>query len=91
MVDDIVMNESEVVLAIQTAIFGLIVIARFYLTSHLACKRVYGFMWSFFAGVLYCSLMVYVGLYVLAVMEIVIMGLDSRGIIKNYRRRHLNE
>ena len=82
---------SDAVIAIQTIIFGIVVVARLYMTSALARKRTYGFGWSLCAGLLYGSLMFYMELYILAAMEVVIMSLDSRGVIHNYRRNKKEE
>jgi hypothetical protein len=77
--------ENELVMAVQVFVFGLVVLARVHLTSHLARKRVWGFGYSMCAGFLFCSLMVWKELYVLAAMDIIVLGLDARGLRNNLR------
>jgi hypothetical protein len=78
------MNE-ELKVAVQILIFGLVVVARLHMTSHLARKRVWGFGMNLIAGVGYVCLMAYSGLFILAAMDIVIMCLDARGVRNNLR------
>lgn len=81
---DVLMNE-EFKIAIQILIFGLVVVARLHMTSHLARKRVWGFSMNVVAGICYCAVMVWSGLYILAAMDLVIMCLDARGVRNNLR------
>ena len=76
---------EEIKIAIQILIFGLVVVARLHMTSHLARKRVWGFSMNCFAGLCYCGVMIYSGLYILAAMDLVIMCLDARGVKNNLR------
>ena len=78
------MNE-EIKIAVQVLIFGLVVVARLHMTSHLARKRVWGFSMNVVAGVCYCGVMIWSGLYILAAMDLVIMCLDARGVKNNLR------
>jgi hypothetical protein len=76
---------EEIKIAIQILIFGLVVVARLHMTSHLARKRVWGFSMNCVAGLCYCAVMIYSGLYILAAMDLVIMCLDARGVKNNLR------
>ena len=76
---------EDLKIAIQILIFGLVVVARLHMTSHLARKRVWGFGMNVIAGVCYCGLMIWSGLYILAAMDLVIMALDARGVKNNLR------
>ena len=76
---------EEMKIAVQVLIFGLVVVARLHMTSHLARKRVWGFSMNVVAGIYYCGLMAYSGLYILAAMDLVIMCLDARGVKNNMR------
>lgn len=77
--------ENEILIAGQTIAFGLVVIARMHLTSHLARKRLWGFILSIVAAVVFMTIMISQGLYILAAMDVTIMALDARGVINNYR------
>ena len=76
---------EDLKIAIQILIFGLVVVARLHMTSHLARKRVWGFGMNVIAGICYCGLMIWSGLYILAAMDLVIMALDARGVKNNLR------
>jgi len=78
-------NYSELLIAIQVFIFGLVVLARINMTSHLARKRVWGFGFSMMANLLFIVLMLYNEFYVLAAMDLMVLGLDSRGLLNNLR------
>lgn len=76
---------EEIKIAVQVLIFGLVVVARLHMTSHLARKRVWGFSMNVLAGICYACVMAYSGLFILAAMDIVIMCLDARGVKNNLR------
>ena len=82
---------DSIVLAVQVLIFGVVVLARLHMTSHLARKRIIGFSLSILAGFMYMGLMVHKELFVLAAMEIIIIALDSRGVVNNRRKEDLND
>ena len=77
---------QELVTAAQVAIFGIVVVARLNMTSHLTRKRIKGFSYSALAGIFYTGLMVEQGLHILAAMGIITLFLDVRGIINNWRK-----
>ena len=83
--------ETSLVDAIQITIFGLVVVARMHMTSYVAKKRVLGFGISCVAGVCYMSLMYYMGLYILAAMEIIVLCLDARGVYNNLKKDEILE
>ena len=82
---------EEMLVAIQVLIFGVVVMARLHMTSHLARKRIIGFCLSILAGFMFMGLMIHQGLFVLAAMEIIIITLDTRGVINNRRKEDLND
>lgn len=77
--------DEELKIAVQILIFGMVVVARLHMTSHLARKRVWGFGMNVIAGVCYVGLMTWTGLYILAAMDLVIMCLDARGVKNNLK------
>ena len=77
---------TEIVLAAQVAIFGIVVVARLNMTSHLTRKRIKGFTYSAIAGVFYTGLMIEQGLYILAAMGIITLFLDTRGVYNNWSK-----
>ena len=77
--------EGELLVAAQTLAFGLVVIARMQMTSHLARKRMWGFGFSICAAIVFMTIMVTQGLYILAAMDLTILCLDTRGVLNNYR------
>ena len=76
---------EELKIAVQILIFGMVVVARLHMTSHLARKRVWGFGMNVVAGIAYVGLMTWTGLYILAAMDLVIMTLDARGVKNNLK------
>ena len=77
--------DQEILMAVQVFIFGFVVMARMNLSSHLARKRVWGFGYSMIAGVMFIGLMLYKELYIMAAMDCIVLGLDSRGLLNNLR------
>ena len=72
--------------ALQVAIFGLIVVARMNITSHLARKRVLGFIYSAIGGLGFVVLMGMQELWLMVAMNVVLLGTDVRGIRNNLKK-----